>query len=41
MEVSALLHALAALPLEKNLWYPLDGRLGGNQSQSRSEDGEK
>jgi hypothetical protein len=34
MEVSGQLHASAALPQGKNLWYPLDRRLGGSQSRS-------
>jgi hypothetical protein len=34
MEVSGQLHALAALPVRKNLWYPLNRRLGGPHSQS-------
>jgi hypothetical protein len=34
MEVSDQLHALAALPQGKSLWYPLDRRLGGTQSRS-------
>jgi hypothetical protein len=33
MQVSGQLHALAALPLGKNPWYPMDRRLGGSQSQ--------
>jgi hypothetical protein len=32
MEVSGKLHAPAALPVEKGLWYPLDRRLGKLQS---------
>jgi hypothetical protein len=34
MEVSGQLHASAALPPGKNLWYPLDRRLSGHQSRS-------
>jgi hypothetical protein len=34
MEVSGHRHAQAALPLGKELWYPLDRRLGGPQSRS-------
>jgi hypothetical protein len=34
MAMSGHLHALAALPLGKSLWYPLDRRLGGPQGQS-------
>jgi hypothetical protein len=34
MEVSGQLHAPAALPPGKSLWYPLDRRLGGPQSRS-------
>jgi hypothetical protein len=34
MEVSGQLHAPAALPQGKSLWYPLDRRLGGTQSRS-------
>jgi hypothetical protein len=34
MEVSGQLHAMAALPPAKELWYPLDRKLGGPQSQS-------
>jgi hypothetical protein len=35
MELSGQLHALAVLPQEKSLQYPLDRRLGGPQSWSR------
>jgi hypothetical protein len=35
MKVSGQLHALAALPRENNLQYPLDRRLGEPQSRSR------
>jgi hypothetical protein len=35
MEVSAQLHAPAALPSGKEPPYPLDRRLGGPQSRSR------
>jgi hypothetical protein len=41
MEVSDQLHAPAALPQEKNPWYPLDRRLGGPQSRSGHGDEEK
>jgi hypothetical protein len=34
LEVGGQLHALAALHLEKESWCPLDGRVGGSQSQS-------
>jgi hypothetical protein len=34
MEVSGQLYAPAALPQEKNPWYPLGRRLGGPQSRS-------
>jgi hypothetical protein len=34
MEVSGQLHALAALPREKESLYPLDGKLGRPQSRS-------
>jgi hypothetical protein len=34
MEVSGQLHAPAALPQGKSIWYPLDRRLGGPQSRS-------
>jgi hypothetical protein len=34
MEVNGQLHAPAALPQGKSLWYPLDRRLGGPQSRS-------
>jgi hypothetical protein len=34
MEVGGQLHATAALPAGKSPWYPLDRRLGGNQSRS-------
>jgi len=32
MEVSGKLHALAALPLGKSPWYPLDRKLGGSRA---------
>jgi hypothetical protein len=34
MEMCGQLHAPVALPTGKNLWYPLDRRLGGPQSRS-------
>ena len=34
MELSDQLHVPAALPLRKNLWYPLSSELGGHQSRS-------
>jgi hypothetical protein len=34
MEVSSQLHAPTALPPGKELWFPLDRRLGGPQSRS-------
>jgi hypothetical protein len=34
MDVSGQLHAPAALPQEKNPWYPLNRRMGGPQSRS-------
>jgi hypothetical protein len=34
MEMSGRIHAPAALPEGKSLWYPLDRRPGGPQSQS-------
>jgi hypothetical protein len=34
MKVSGQLHTPAALSPAKELWYPLDGRLGGPQSRS-------
>jgi hypothetical protein len=37
MEVSDQLHASAALPQGKSLWYPLDRRMG--RPQNRSERG--
>jgi hypothetical protein len=36
MEVSGQLHAPAALPQGKSLWYPLDRRLSGLQRRSRN-----
>jgi hypothetical protein len=33
MEVSGQLHALAALPRDKNPWYPLDTRLSEQHSR--------
>jgi hypothetical protein len=41
MEMSGQLHAPAALPPEKEPWYPLDRRLGGPQSRSRHSGGEE
>jgi hypothetical protein len=40
MEVSGQLHSATALPPEKDPWYPLDRRLGGDQSRS-GRDGEE
>jgi hypothetical protein len=34
MGMSGQLHAPAALLPRKNIWYPLDRRLGGTQSRS-------
>jgi hypothetical protein len=41
MEGSGRHHAPAALPRGKILWYPLDRRLGGPQSQSERDGDEK